>query len=138
MGSEMCIRDRYLPRLNADGALSFFLIDRDSVAAQETSRGTSRFGTLNVPFDTHCAEETAILVPALAFDRRGIRISRGYAHYQKLFNDPRMRRCCSIGVVWSIQSVSEIPGAGSDVAVEWVCTEKEWFFTGVAAKVFEQ
>jgi 5-formyltetrahydrofolate cyclo-ligase len=66
----------------------------------------------------------AVLVPGLAWDRRGGRLGRGAGYYDRLFADPDCRafRC---GLFFAIQELEEIPVDPWDRALDAVVTEKE-------------
>lgn len=64
-----------------------------------------------------------ILVPALAFDRRGYRIGYGGGYYDRFL--PRVPRAVKIGVAFASQIVAEIPVDGHDLPVDVIVTESE-------------
>lgn len=66
----------------------------------------------------------AVLVPGLAWDRRGRRLGRGAGYYDRLFADPEWRafRC---GLFFAVQEIPGIPVDPWDVALDAVVTEKE-------------
>jgi 5-formyltetrahydrofolate cyclo-ligase len=64
----------------------------------------------------------AVLVPGLAWDRRGGRLGRGAGYYDRLFALPEWRgfRC---GVFFAAQEAAEVPADPWDVALQAVVTE---------------
>jgi 5-formyltetrahydrofolate cyclo-ligase len=68
-------------------------------------------------------EIDAILVPAVAFDRRGYRIGYGGGYYDRFL--PRTPQAVKIGVAFSSQIVEEIPADGHDLPVGMIVTERE-------------
>ena len=62
-----------------------------------------------------------MVVPALAFDRRGNRLGHGYGHYDRL-----MTKCpgYKVGLIFEVQLVDEVPMEARDVAVDIVVTEQ--------------
>jgi 5-formyltetrahydrofolate cyclo-ligase len=64
----------------------------------------------------------AVLVPGLAWDRRGGRLGRGAGYYDRLFTLPEWRgfRC---GVFYSTQEVPSVPTDPWDVPLQAVVTE---------------
>jgi 5-formyltetrahydrofolate cyclo-ligase len=68
-------------------------------------------------------EIDAILVPAVAFDRRGYRIGYGGGYYDRFL--PRVPRAAKIGVAFVSQIIEEIPVDGHDLPVDLIVTEKE-------------
>jgi 5-formyltetrahydrofolate cyclo-ligase len=68
-------------------------------------------------------EIDAILVPAVAFDRRGYRVGYGGGYYDRFL--PEIPRALRIGAAFSCQIVAEIPAGPHDVPVDWIVTEAE-------------
>jgi 5-formyltetrahydrofolate cyclo-ligase len=64
----------------------------------------------------------AILVPGLAFDRRGFRLGRGKGYYDRFLST---YKGISIGVCYSFQLFDEIPIEKHDQKVDMIVTEKE-------------
>lgn len=62
-----------------------------------------------------------ILVPAVAFDRRGNRVGRGKGYYDRLLANSRARK---VGVAYDFQLVDEIDAEPHDVRVDVVITDK--------------
>lgn len=62
-----------------------------------------------------------VVVPAVAYDRRGNRIGRGKGYYDRLLHDTR---AIKIGVAYDFQLVDEIESEPHDVAVDYVITER--------------
>lgn len=69
-----------------------------------------------------------ILVPLLAFDRRGRRLGQGAGWYDRVL--PQHPDAIRIGVGWSVQEVDEMPGDPWDVRMHYIVTEKEWIDCG--------
>jgi 5-formyltetrahydrofolate cyclo-ligase len=62
-----------------------------------------------------------VVVPLIAFDRRGHRLGYGAGYYDRfLAKNPRMRK---IGVAFSCQEVPRIPADDNDVSLEIIVTE---------------
>lgn len=64
-----------------------------------------------------------ILVPALAFDRRGYRVGYGGGYYDRFL--PTAPQAAKIGVVFSSQIIDEIPVDLHDLPVDVIVTERE-------------
>jgi 5-formyltetrahydrofolate cyclo-ligase len=66
----------------------------------------------------------AVLVPGLAWDRRGGRLGRGAGYYDRLFASPGWRafRC---GLFFADQELPEIPLDPWDIPLDAVVTERE-------------
>lgn len=94
----------------------------------ETATEMSRFGVLQPPADApRVGLETvdAVLLPALAYDRRGVRLGYGGGFYDRLL--PEFRGL-TVGVVWDALIVDELPSESHDLRVGFLATE-----TGVRA-----
>ena len=65
-----------------------------------------------------------IVVPALAFDRKGNRLGRGGGFYDRFLAQPR-RRAVACGVAFSRQVVDELPVQANDCPVEILVTDTE-------------
>jgi 5-formyltetrahydrofolate cyclo-ligase len=66
----------------------------------------------------------AVLVPGLAWDRRGTRLGRGAGYYDRMFARPDWRgfRC---GIFFALQEMEEIPADPWDRPLQAVVTERE-------------
>ncbi|MEJ0061958.1 MAG: 5-formyltetrahydrofolate cyclo-ligase [Alphaproteobacteria bacterium] len=70
-----------------------------------------------------------LLVPLLAFDRRGNRLGYGGGYYDRtvaLFR--REAAIQAIGVAFAEQEMEDIPVGGMDAPLDWIVTEKEALF----------
>ena len=67
---------------------------------------------------------TLLLVPLLAFDRRGSRLGYGKGYYDRAI-DTLQTRICFCGVGFSSQEVPKVPMEQHDRKLDWVVTEKE-------------
>jgi 5-formyltetrahydrofolate cyclo-ligase len=69
-------------------------------------------------------EVNLMIVPAMAFDRRGNRLGHGHGHYDRL-----MAKCpgYKIGLAFEIQMVDEVPVEAQDVSVDIVVTEQNLY-----------
>ncbi|MBN2437427.1 MAG: 5-formyltetrahydrofolate cyclo-ligase [Deltaproteobacteria bacterium] len=68
-------------------------------------------------------EIDAVLVPAVAFDRRGYRVGYGGGYYDRFL--PEVPRAARIGAAFSCQIVADIPVDSHDVAADRIVTEEE-------------
>lgn len=67
-----------------------------------------------------------LLVPMLAFDRRGYRIGWGGGYYDRTIEVLRkVGGCTAIGVAYGVQEVDEVPTDEYDQRLDWIITEKE-------------
>lgn len=91
--------------------------------AWDTATELSRFGALQPPADTRRVElkgVDAVLLPALAYDRQGVRLGYGGGFYDRLlpeFAGP------VIGVIWEALVVDELPQEAHDRRADWLATE---------------
>jgi len=68
----------------------------------------------------------AVLVPGVAFDRRGYRLGYGKGYYDRFL--PKLRRgALTIGIAHSHQVVDEIPHSFHDYRLDYLVTEKGLF-----------
>jgi 5-formyltetrahydrofolate cyclo-ligase len=91
----------------------------------EPLRGTS-FGAMEPAAGIVLDPEDldVVLVPGVAFDRRGMRVGYGGGFYDRLL--PRTRRnAARIGVCFGAQLVDSVPAGPADVAVDAIVTEAE-------------
>ena len=67
-----------------------------------------------------------VLVPLLAFDRRGGRLGYGKGYYDRTLTRLRSgpRRPVAIGLAFADQEVEEVPAGPNDVALDAVITER--------------
>ena len=73
------------------------------------------------------AEEIdAVLVPAVAFDRRGYRVGYGGGYYDRFL--PKVPRAARIGAAFACQMVGRIPAGPHDIPVDRIATEEGILF----------
>ncbi len=130
---ELGRRVIYLPVLQEKGTMEFVSIARDW-------RASAVSGAFQIPepapgsgarFETRWAQEAAVIVPGLAFDRSGNRLGRGGGHYDRFLARPGMDQALKIGACWSLQLVDEVPVEDHDIGVDWVCHERGTLRTGI-------
>lgn len=69
---------------------------------------------------TDMSEIEMVVVPAVAYDRRGNRVGRGKGYYDRLLKDTK---AIKVGVAYDFQLVDDIDIDPFDVAVDYVITE---------------
>jgi 5-formyltetrahydrofolate cyclo-ligase len=85
----------------------------------------------DLPLSRCAAAETLqlVLVPLLAFDRRGNRLGSGAGYYDRSFGflqrGERPREPLLVGVGYAFQEVDALPARRWDVTLDFVCTERE-------------
>lgn len=65
-----------------------------------------------------------VLVPGVAFDRRGYRLGHGKGHYDRLLAN---YRGYTVGIGWEFQRLEEVPRQPHDVRMRAVVTETGWW-----------
>lgn len=78
--------------------------------------------------------ETAALVPGLVFDRNGNRLGRGRGYYDQFLGQGQLSDAVKIGIGWSLQLVDDIPHEAHDIPMDWICVEREFFFSSPKAR----
>lgn len=68
-------------------------------------------------------EIDVVLVPAVAFDRRGYRVGYGGGYYDRFL--PGCPQAAKIGVAFACQITEEVPVEPYDVTMDCIVTEKE-------------
>lgn len=83
-------------------------------------------GSYNIPEPEkkeYATGKDLVVVPGVVFDRKGNRIGRGRAYYDKYLKGKR--KVLKVGVAFSFQVVDSLPKEGHDVPVDIIVTEKE-------------
>ena len=97
----------------------------------DTATEPSRFGALQPPAtapQVSLDEVDAALLPALAFDARGVRLGYGGGFYDRLL--PGFAGL-TVGVIPAALVVPELPSEAHDLRVRWLATETGMSETGV-------
>ncbi|WP_448203376.1 5-formyltetrahydrofolate cyclo-ligase [Azospirillum sp. sgz302134] len=69
---------------------------------------------------------SVLLVPMLAFDRRGHRLGYGAGYYDRTLDALRaIRPVLAVGVAFAAQEVDAVPCADHDERLDWIITERE-------------
>jgi 5-formyltetrahydrofolate cyclo-ligase len=69
-----------------------------------------------------------LLVPMLAFDRKGFRLGYGGGFYDRTLEKLReLKTVVAIGVAYHAQMVDEVPVGIHDAPLDYVMTEQETF-----------
>jgi 5-formyltetrahydrofolate cyclo-ligase len=84
------------------------------------------FGTRQPPDSAAVVTPALVIVPLLAFDRRGYRLGYGGGYYDRtLAALRRRRRVVAIGVAYAAQEVPMVPRERDDQALDWIVTDRE-------------
>ncbi len=111
----------WLPRMRADGALDFVAVG--SMGELRQVRHGIREPRPDLPA-TPIAELDLLVLPGLAFDRRGVRLGRGGGFYDRsLGGASRDSRPRLVGVAFGCQRVERLPAAPHDLRVDTLVTE---------------
>ena len=91
-------------------------------------------GIWDIPVPPESAAEVVpdvLLVPMLAFDRRGYRLGYGGGFYDRtLFKLRALKKIVAIGVAYAAQEMAAVPRAPYDQPLDYVMTEKDLFTCG--------
>ena len=91
-------------------------------------------GVWDIPIPPESAAEVlpdVLLVPMLAFDRRGFRLGYGGGFYDRSLEKLRaLKKVVAIGVAYHDQMVEEVPVGPHDAPLDFVMTEQETFACG--------
>lgn len=116
-----------VPRMRGERCMDFHLIDSIEGPWDNHEYGGIREPRAHLPVThpTECpAREVLILVPGLAFDRRGNRLGRG-----KGFYDTYLSMGCTnvteLGIGFSFQIVDSVPVSKHDKCIAGIVTEHE-------------
>lgn len=83
-------------------------------------------GTFHPQMTAPLMRPDVVLVPLLAFDRRGYRLGWGGGYYDRTLALLRKTgQCVAIGVAYAAQEVDEVPTDEYDQPVDWIITEQE-------------
>lgn len=90
---------------------------------QKLSKGS--YG-IEVSTDSEQLSPDILLVPLVAFDRRGYRIGYGAGYYDQTISQlKRKKDIIAIGVAYEMQCVDKVPEEPHDQLLDMVITEKE-------------
>jgi 5-formyltetrahydrofolate cyclo-ligase len=88
-------------------------------------------GAWDIPIPTEDAPEVfpdVLLVPMLAFDRRGYRLGYGGGFYDRTLEKLRkLKNVAAVGVAYQAQMVEAVPLGPFDAPLDYVMTEQETF-----------
>lgn len=88
-------------------------------------------GAFDIPVPPESAPEVVpdvLLVPLLAFDRKGFRLGYGGGFYDRTLEKLRLtRNVVAIGVAYHAQMVDEVPVGLHDAPLDYVMTEEDSF-----------
>jgi 5-formyltetrahydrofolate cyclo-ligase len=85
------------------------------------------FGVSEPAHDAEEVQPSILLVPMLAFDRTGQRLGYGGGFYDRTLAGLRRRHAVrAIGIAFAAQEVDAVPTGPYDVALDGICTEREF------------
>lgn len=84
------------------------------------------WGILEPPSNAPSVDPDVLIVPLLAFDRRGYRLGYGAGYYDRTINALRARKAViAVGLAFASQEVDAIPFTPQDARLDLVLTERE-------------
>lgn len=109
-----------LPVVMAKGAPLTF---RAWAPGEPTGRG---IWDIHIPLETAPElQPDVLLVPMLAFDRRGYRLGYGGGFYDRTLAELRkLKPVTAIGVAYAEQETAEVPVSDYDEPLDWILTER--------------
>lgn len=122
----------YLPRSLPDFSMTFISIGSNwktevDPGAYGIPEPSGDAGTIFSPLES--SEDTVVLVPGLAFDRKGNRIGRGKGYYDRFLSREDLRDAVRIGVLWELQLVESLSARAHDIPVHYIVHEGGWLLT---------
>ncbi len=85
---------------------------------------TGSFGLQQPAMSSSAVKPDVILVPMIAFDRRGARLGQGGGHYDRALS--LLPDAITVGIAWSAQEIDIVPADPWDIPLNHILTEKEW------------
>lgn len=87
---------------------------------------------IQIPADTAPeVEPDVLLVPMLAFDRKGYRLGYGGGFYDRTLAKLRaVKLVTAVGVAYAGQEIEAVPRDAHDQPLDWIMTERETFKCG--------
>jgi 5-formyltetrahydrofolate cyclo-ligase len=81
---------------------------------------------IHIPLESAAeVQPDVLLVPMLAFDRRGYRLGYGGGFYDRTLAELRkLKPVVAIGVAYAGQEMDEVPVASYDEPLDWILTER--------------
>ena len=131
IGSELDTRELLfrLERSQAVCALPVVSGPRRPLSFRQWSSGTvlvpGPSGTWQPKEGAAEVDPDILLVPMLAFDRRGYRVGQGGGYYDRTLRRLRERRVViAVGLAYAGQEVPDVPHGGGDERLDWVVTDE--------------
>ncbi len=105
--------------------------DRDLIFYRIDSTDEVSPGRFSVPEpvnadDLHrvrMTDKSLVILPGLAFDKKGFRLGYGAGFYDRYLKDDSYRN--KLMIAFSFQEVDQVPTHPGDVPVDWIVTDKE-------------
>ena len=92
------------------------------------------FGTREPPAGTPELLPGVLILPLVAFDRRGYRLGYGGGYYDRTLAVLRRReKALAVGVGFATQEVAAVPRGRHDQRLDWIVTEREAIEPGSVA-----
>ena len=92
------------------------------------------FGTSEPPADAPISVPEVLIVPLLAFDRKGYRLGYGGGFYDRTLAELRsVSKVQAVGAAYAGQEVDDVPREATDLPLDWIVTEEDVIRIGGAA-----
>lgn len=119
----------YVPKV-LEGVMKFIEI----TALSELSPGF--FGILEPEITTEIipSDNNFVIVPGLAFDKKGRRIGYGKGYYDKYFHKYGVDKFMKVVLTYDFQVFDTLPESDQDVRVDWIITENNTYSTQTSHK----
>jgi 5-formyltetrahydrofolate cyclo-ligase len=107
------------------------IVDKTMIVFRRFSPGdrlvAGGFGTSVPAADAPLMRPEFIVLPMVAFDRRGMRLGYGRGYYDRAIAALRAagRNPKLLGIAFSVQEVAAVPAETHDIRLDWIVTEKE-------------
>ena len=72
-------------------------------------------------YSVRITDKSLVILPGLAFDKKGFRLGYGAGFYDRYLKDDFYRN--KLMIAFSFQEVDEVPNHAGDVRVDWIVTE---------------
>jgi len=111
--------------LSRDGPLAFLAWRAEDVSAPDI------FGVPSPPPSAAPLSPDLVIVPVLAFDRRGGRLGQGGGTYDRTLANLRAARGVFVlGLAYAGQEIDRVPGEAHDQRLDAILTEREFIEAG--------
>lgn len=108
-----------IPRVETDTIIRFYELKNPE------QYGSSDYGILEPEGELTELIPTVMIVPGVAFDRKGGRVGRGRGYYDRYFAKHKAEIKRKIAIAYELQVFDEVPMDKYDYSMDQLITEKE-------------